>query len=99
MIDKCGACATLWGMVHKRHDPKAARLLEAMGLALFGEHFMGPLADALEVNRETIRRWLKGDTPLDCTHTVFNDLLTISADRVDEIVAARRAIKDFQKQT
>lgn len=38
--------------------------LRAAGEALHGERWQSPLAEALAVNRRTIKRWVDGDWPI-----------------------------------
>lgn len=39
-------------------------LLASIGEAMFGDHWMQPLGEALRVHKRTIRRWRDGDYPI-----------------------------------
>ena len=45
--------------------------LGAIGRAAYGNQWQGPMARDLEINRETIRRWLNGHTPLLPDHPIW----------------------------
>lgn len=62
--------------------------LADIGRALYGERWQSPLAEALGINRETLRRWLTGSSHLPSDHGVWNDL----RDVVREAAAAHHAI-------
>ena len=59
--------------------------LGAIGRALYGDIWQTPLANDLNVNRETIRRWLNGHTPLPSDHSVFESLQRLVKKRIDTL--------------
>lgn len=71
-----------------------ADTLAAIGRRLYGDQWKSPLADLVNVNRETPRRWLSGHTDLPADHGVFDDILAAhDAQRADiaaMITAMRR---------
>lgn len=61
--------------------------LEAIGRALYGGNWIAPMAAALGINRETIRRWLKGLSPLSADHGVWQDIGALLRNRATEAMA------------
>lgn len=61
--------------------------LEAVGLGLHGEGWIAPLAADLGINRETIRRWRKGVSPLPADHDVWQDIARLLRNRATEAMA------------
>ncbi len=64
--------------------------LAAIGRALYGDHWQSPFAAALDINRETIRRWLNGAMPFGPKHPVWRDvraLLEARAATAYELIA------------
>ena len=67
-------------------------MLAAVGHALYGDRWQMPLADDLEINRDTVRRWVSGHTLLRTDHGVFRDLLTIIDMRIANLKEARQRL-------
>ena len=66
-------------------------LLRATGRALYGERFQSELAEALAINRRTIRRWLNGeDEP---RSGIWVDLARLVAERSAELRDVAAALK------
>jgi hypothetical protein len=72
-----------------------AKQLETIGKALYGEQWIGHLANDLEVNRETVRRWLTGKTPLAKEHGVFHDMFGMLMARESQLMEARLALQKW----
>ena len=67
-------------------------LLRRAGQALFGEHFVKPLALGLGVTDRTMHRWLAGSHPIpDLLHY---ELRALASDRKLEIEAILRELPD-----
>lgn len=60
-------------------------ILAHAGEVLYGENWRMPLARALGVNDDTIRRWMQGVTVLQITHAVFGKLDALLERRQEEI--------------
>lgn len=56
-------------------------MLAEIGRVLYGEHWVSPMAEALHVNADTIRKWLRKPELLTARHGIFDELLTILAAR------------------
>jgi hypothetical protein len=70
----------------REHDKSAADLLEEVGRTLFeGDDWPSRLAVALDVRRDTIRKWLHGRVPFGPEHPVLDRLLTLVARRKTEL--------------
>ena len=63
-------------------------ILAEIGRAIHGDRWIAPLADDLEINRETLRRWLNGHTPLPPDHGMWQDLADV-VERYAKAYAAR----------
>jgi hypothetical protein len=63
-------------------------MLAESGRALYGEHWRMPLSRGVEVDDDTIRRWMTGRTYIRSDHGVFSDLLALMRRRAAEIAAA-----------
>lgn len=81
-----------------------ADALAAAGRAIHGPEWQAPLGRQLGVSRETIRRWLNGQLPLDTDHGVFRDLREVmtaaaraSRSQADAIEAAERDLAAWQE--
>jgi hypothetical protein len=70
---------------------KPADRLAEIGRALYGERWQKPLAEDLDVNRDTVRHWLSGHTPLREDHGVFLDALNVIDARLRRLTQARAA--------
>jgi hypothetical protein len=62
--------------------------LAHVGRVLYGEHWRLALARGVQVNDDTIRRWMTGRTDLPVDHGVFEDALTLMRQRQREIATA-----------
>ena len=70
-----------------------AEQLTAAGLALFGEHWINPLATALGVQERTMRReWLSGRARV--PEGVWRDLATIVAAKHDALELVAQALAE-----
>jgi hypothetical protein len=74
--------------VNPNNKPTAAEMLERVGRALFEDDGPGRLASALNVRRDTLRKWLHGRLPIDATHPVFRELLALVRRRRGELERA-----------
>lgn len=74
-------------------------MLAEVGRSLYGERWQLPLADDLGINRETIRRWLSGHTPLPADHGVFADVAGIICNRRAELAEISKILAGWQKKS
>jgi hypothetical protein len=65
-------------------------LIRRSGRALYGEHWVTELADALHVNRKTVQRWHRGDTAPQ--PGVWTELAELIEYRRAELSAVRQAL-------
>lgn len=76
-------------------EMNSVETLAEAGRLLHGAEWQGPLARDVAINRETIRRWLNGRTPLPPDHSVFERLaavLAAAADREIQHAASMRQL-------
>lgn len=59
-----------------------------VGRVLYGEHWRLALARGVQVDDDTIRRWMTGRTELRARHGVFDDALALMRRRQSEIATA-----------
>lgn len=59
--------------------------LAHVGKVLYGQHWRLALARGVQVDDDTIRRWMTGRTILPANHGVFKDALTLMRQRQSEI--------------
>lgn len=69
--------------------------LAAIGRALYGDHWQSPLAAALDINRETIRRWLNGAMPFGPAHPVWRDVRALLEARAETAQALIAVLPDM----
>jgi hypothetical protein len=77
----------------------AADMLARVGRALFEEEGMGRLAAALNVRRDTLRKWLHGTLPIDKSHPVFRELLELVRRRRGELQRAEKELGAWLEPT
>lgn len=71
----------------------AADMLADTGRALYGDHWRMPLSRGLEVDDDTIRRWMSGRTKLPPDHGVFSIAAALLRRREREISRAREKLE------
>jgi hypothetical protein len=71
----------------------AAGRLGALGQALYGEHWMTPMARDLKMRHDTIAAWVAGRRQLPSDHPIFSALVALIHHH-DKGVAKARAILD-----
>lgn len=71
-------------------------ILERAGRSLYGERWRFPLARAIGVSDETVRRWMNGDVPLPKDHRAFDDLQRVFAERIAELSDASRWLLEWR---
>lgn len=76
-----------------------ADMLADVGRALYGEHWRMQLSRALDIDDDTIRRWMHGRPELRADHGVFADALALLARRADEINAAAKHLERWRNLT
>lgn len=69
-----------------------ADVLADTGRALYGEHWRLALSRGVEVDDDTIRRWMSGRTILTPEHGVFDDALTLLRNRQKELALAEKQL-------
>jgi hypothetical protein len=80
----------------REHDKSAADLLEEVGRTLFeGDDWPSRLAVALDVRRDTIRKWLHGRVPFGPEHPVLDRLLALVARRKTELAGAEAELRSW----
>lgn len=83
-------------MKKPKAEPNA--ILAHAGEVLYGENWRMPLARALGINDDTIRRWMQGVTVLPIGHAVFGKLDALLDRRhveiADELMVLRRHIRE-----
>lgn len=67
--------------------------LAGIGRAAYGDQWQGPMARDLEINRETIRRWLNGHTPLSQEHAIWEAIIALFEAKSASYAALARAIE------
>jgi hypothetical protein len=78
-------------------DRTAPELIRAIGEALGGRNWQPELAEILEVNRRTIRRWLNAeDEP---RAGVWTELLALMQERQSELTDLIRAVEQRTRST
>ncbi len=80
-----------------RHRKTSADQLAHVGRVLYGEHWRLALARGVQVDDDTIRRWMSGRTELLPDHGVFDDALTLMRQRQREIAAAADELERWIK--
>jgi len=65
----------------------AARKLASLGRTLYGRQWISRLAPELGCSRETVRRWLIGETLLSSDHAVFDKAIALARSRAAQILA------------
>lgn len=83
----------------RRAEKSAADILADAGRALYGEHWRLALARALQVDDDTIRRWMSGRTPFRVDHPVFVDLLDLLRRRQSELGETEASIRDWLRKS
>jgi hypothetical protein len=78
--------------MNQRQPLTPADRLAAVGRAIYGEYWIKPFAADLDINRETIRRWMTGYTPLHEDHRVFVDALLLLNRRLDTLTKIRDSL-------
>jgi hypothetical protein len=73
-------------------ETTAADMLERVGRALFGDEWPGRLAAALDVRKDTLRKWRHGSLPIGADHPVMNDLLKLATRHRAEVDLAEREL-------
>src|SRR5260370_9052797 len=72
----------------------APDILGDVGRSIFdGDDWPSRLAVALNVRRDTIRKWMHGRLPLGADHSVFDDLLALVTRRAAELRHARKHLQ------
>lgn len=72
----------------RRDRGSPADILADIGRALYGDRWRLALARGVQVDDDTIRRWMTGRTDLAPNHGVFGDALTLLRQRQKDIAAA-----------
>lgn len=72
----------------KRPLKTPADQIAHVGRVLYGEHWRLALARGVQVDDDTIRRWMTGRTELRARHGVFDDALALMRRRQSEIATA-----------
>jgi hypothetical protein len=71
----------------------AADRLDALGRALYGEHWVAPLARDLKVEHDLIAKWASGTREIPADHPIFTALATL-VHYHEKAVARARQIMD-----
>ena len=81
-------------------ETKAAPdILADVGRAIFeGDDWPSRLAAALDVRRDTIRKWMHGRLPFGPDHNAFDDLLALVTRREAELCQARKQLQQWLEQ-
>lgn len=80
-----------------RQKKTAADQLAHVGRVLYGEHWRLALARGVQVDDDTIRRWMTGRTELPGDHGVFSDALELMRRREREISEAADELERWLK--
>jgi hypothetical protein len=63
-------------------------LLESVGKELYGEHWVGPVADIFGVSKRTVRRWAYGEAPVPDEGALYLRVeLRSRQDRINRLLA------------
>jgi len=81
----------------KRPRKPPSDQLAQVGRVLYGEHWRLALARGVQVDDDTIRRWMTGRTDLPGDHAVFEDALTLMRQRQREIAMAADELERWIK--
>ena len=68
----------------------AGHVLEAVGMAFYGENWKNRLADDLNIRERALQRWLPGHAPI--PEGVWRDLLNLVDKRVADLARVRELI-------
>jgi|SRR5712671_5591451 len=72
----------------------ASDILGDVGRSIFdGDDWPSRLAAALNVRRDSIRKWMHGRLPLEASHPVFDDLLALVTRRKLELAIAEADLR------
>lgn len=71
--------------------------INKVGRALYGRQWRGPLAEALNVNERTVRRWANGE--FEINQHVWSDIMIILNDRESSLAKAKAFVDQKSRQS